>query len=67
MSKKINLKWVFIIFWLGLAAFASAGIVISRYKSTKINNYDECVKAGNPVMQTYPETCKDGARTFVNN
>ena len=32
-----------------------------------ITNFDECVAAGNPVMESYPEQCRtpDG-RTFVN-
>lgn len=31
-----------------------------------INNFDDCVAAGYPVMESYPEQCSDGEQTFVN-
>jgi hypothetical protein len=31
-----------------------------------IANFDECVAAGNPVAESYPETCRAGGKTFVN-
>ena len=32
-----------------------------------VTSYDECVQAGYPVMESYPEQCSDGTRTFTNN
>jgi glyoxylase-like metal-dependent hydrolase (beta-lactamase superfamily II) len=35
-------------------------------KEITITNFDECVAAGNPVMESYPRQCKDSAgNTFV--
>lgn len=31
-----------------------------------ITNFDECVAAGNPVMESYPEQCAADGRTFTN-
>ena len=30
-----------------------------------ITNFDECIEAGNPVMESYPRQCKAGDRTFI--
>ena len=30
-------------------------------------NFDECVAAGNPVMESYPEQCSANGQTFVND
>jgi hypothetical protein len=37
-------------------------------KSAAINSFDECIKAGNPAMESYPRQCrtKDG-KTFTEN
>jgi hypothetical protein len=34
---------------------------------TKITNFDECVAAGNPVMESYPRQCTVGGKTFTEN
>ncbi len=30
-----------------------------------INSFDECVAAGNPVMESYPRQCRADGKTFV--
>lgn len=39
-----------------------------KYEEKSINGFEECVEAGNPVMESYPEQCrsKDG-RVFSRN
>lgn len=33
----------------------------------RVNTYSECVAAGNPIMESYPEHCRStDSRTFVN-
>tara|TARA_B100000508_G_scaffold23261_1_gene16271 strand:- start:4763 stop:5404 length:642 start_codon:yes stop_codon:yes gene_type:complete len=32
---------------------------------TPITSFDECVAAGNPVMESYPRQCRAGEETFV--
>jgi hypothetical protein len=34
--------------------------------SSQINSFEECVAAGNPVMESYPRQCRAGNRTFVS-
>ncbi len=31
-----------------------------------VTNFDECVAAGGPVMESYPEQCRYDGKTFVN-
>lgn len=31
-----------------------------------INSFDECVAAGNPVAESYPEQCHAGGKSFTN-
>lgn len=35
-------------------------------KQTSINSFAECVAAGNPVMESYPEQCAADGKTFTN-
>jgi len=66
MSKasKITLAVVVLI----LLGLAGAGYVYyqNQQKIQQISNFDECVKAGYPILETYPEQCKtpDG-RSFI--
>ncbi len=36
-------------------------------EKTKITNFEECVAAGNPVMESYPRQCQADGRTFVED
>lgn len=31
----------------------------------EVNSYEDCVAAGNPVMESYPAQCVAGGRVFV--
>ena len=31
----------------------------------QISNFEECVSAGNPVMESFPRQCADGGKTFT--
>ena len=47
---------------LGLVVLLSGCI----FKPTVvITNFEECVAAGNPVMESYPRQCSDGTTTFT--
>lgn len=43
-----------------------AGYFFQQYKISQINSFDECAKAGYPIMESYPARCAtpDG-RTFT--
>lgn len=48
---------------LGLAALSW---FIWQNNSTKpIDSFEACVKAGNSIMTTYPETCMANGKTFT--
>lgn len=34
---------------------------------TTVTNFEQCVKAGNLVMESYPRQCRHGDRTYVEN
>lgn len=34
-------------------------------KVVKINNFQECIEAGNPAMESYPRQCRAGDQTFT--
>jgi hypothetical protein len=61
----MNLKHVVLILILALTVF-SVGCI--KQETTKINSFEECVKAGNPVMESYPPKCSvPGGRTFTED
>ena len=35
--------------------------------SPGVSSFEECVAAGYPVMESFPEQCSDGENTFVND
>jgi len=41
--------------------------LVSYSASQEITNFEECVSAGNPVMESYPRQCRNpiSDRTFV--
>ena len=57
-----------LLFFLFVIVFLAAVIIIWPKKgvSPAINNFEECVAAGNQVLESYPRQCqtKDG-RNFV--
>lgn len=63
--KKKNLYIVLLIV-LAAAAIVLAGFLMKQNALKKINSFDDCVKAGYPVLETYPGQCNlpDG-RTFI--
>ena len=46
-----------------LIGFAVVGIV--KRQQTTITSFDECVEAGNPIMESYPERCYAEGKSFV--
>lgn len=69
---------IIILLLLALAGIGGAGYYVvqknqdkdagqSDQQKTAITNYDECVAAGNPVMDSFPEQCSANGQTFVNS
>ena len=40
-------------------------IAYSYASQVKITNFDECIAAGNPAMESYPRQCMANGQTFV--
>ncbi len=40
-------------------------ILISGCAQEEITNFEECIAAGNPAMESYPRQCTDGVNTFT--
>ncbi len=40
-------------------------LIFFNSEKKNISNFDECVEAGNPVMESYPRQCMAGDRTFT--
>lgn len=40
----------------------------SKYNNNyDISNFEECIAAGNPAMESYPRQCNDGENTYVED
>lgn len=61
MSKTVIISLIlfgiFVVLALGVLSF-----IKNRQKELSISNFEECVAAGNPVMESYPAQCstRDG-------
>lgn len=42
------------------------GFISPNICCLKIDSFEDCVKAGNPVMESYPGQCRAGGRTFTD-
>lgn len=49
-----------------LTLLVGSYIYNTKDEASNITNFDECVAAGNPVMESYPEQCAANGQTFVN-
>ncbi len=58
--------------FLAIIAVVIVGLLWWQYMGQKeaiitVTSFDECVDAGNPVMESYPRQCMADDRTFVEN
>lgn len=56
---------IIILIILVLIALLILYIFNSGSNNSRITNFEECVKAGNPVMEIYPRQCKTNGMTFT--
>lgn len=53
---------------ISVILLVSITFALFTYKeNSKINSFEECVNAGNPIMESYPRQCKADGKTFVEN
>lgn len=60
---KISLA-VGVVFVLGVLVYFFG---FRKAESQLVSSFDECVKAGNSVMESYPEKCVSNGKTFVRD
>jgi hypothetical protein len=65
-ASKISLKPLFIALFIGLALATGYFLFRDQFGGEGVNSFEACVKAGNPVTDSYPEQCQSGKQTFIN-
>lgn len=50
-----------------IAGSAIAWKLINNKAPVTVTTFEECVAAGNPVMESYPRQCRSSGQTFVEN
>jgi hypothetical protein len=64
---RFSFKPLFIALFVGLALMAGYFLLRDNFGGTHaIKTFEDCVNAGNPVLESYPEQCTAGGQTFVN-
>lgn len=61
--RALSIVFVIIIF----SGFLAYKNVENNNKEIIVTNFDECVSAGNAVIESYPEQCNNGKQNFVRN
>ncbi len=49
-----------------VALVGVGGLLFWRHSEGAITSFEECAAAGNPIMESYPEQCVAGGKTFTN-
>ena len=60
--KKLNKVWTIV---LVIVAFIIYELFNFYYHKQVVSNFQECVDAGNPVMESYPRQCRNGEELFI--
>ena len=64
MSYKANLAVIIIIV---LVILGGAIYMLVQNKQIKVTDFESCMKAGNPIMESYPRQCSANGRTFTES
>lgn len=65
--KRRNLILITVVFALALISAGYYYWTNQKNTDSNINSFDECVAAGNPVMESYPEQCNADGKHFVRD
>ncbi|MBU2037389.1 Gmad2 immunoglobulin-like domain-containing protein [Patescibacteria group bacterium] len=50
-----------------IAGFGAAWKLTKKETPLPVTNFEECAKAGNPIMESYPSQCRHGNQTFTQD
>lgn len=64
---KVSLKPFFLALLLALTLSGGWVIFHDWVGKGAITTFEDCKKAGNPVMESFPEQCTAGKQTFINS
>lgn len=64
LSKKQKQARIFILTFLLILLVAAIGVFFYT-EDNEVTNFEECVEAGNPVMESYPRQCRHKDSTFT--
>jgi len=56
---------VFIIFFLVMPKVRENRVINENENKDQVTNFEECIAAGNPAMESYPRQCSHKGETFV--
>ncbi len=48
-------------------SFVALAALVPFFASARVTSFEQCVAAGNPVMESYPRQCMANGRTFTEN
>lgn len=60
-------KFIPIIIVIFVALALSMVLLFSKENVLAVRNFEECVMAGNPVMESYPRQCSHKGQNFIEN
>ena len=67
LSKNKAMKYIIIIIIIIVGFWWQFGLKDVVIAPVMVTNFEECIEAGNPVMESYPRRCRSGEETFVEN
>lgn len=57
---------VIIVIAIGVPLLLGVFLALQFAGKASIDTYEECVAAGNPVMESYPQQCRANGQLFAN-
>lgn len=58
------MKYLTIVF---ISTILLIGCTQNQTTENNISNFDTCIEAGNPIMESFPEQCSDGENTYTKD
>lgn len=60
-------KWPMLVILVLGATLAGGFIMYEQFRGPQsVRDFEDCVQAGNPVMESFPEQCTADGKTYIN-
>lgn len=69
VNEKVSSKWIALILVVTATLIVVSGVVLFLRQdraTADVHDFESCVAAGNPVMESYPEQCAANGTTYTN-